>query len=147
MRSGFSAGREADLMPATRDNPRGYWENLGSSAPTKPSSTSSGQPGRPSQPRPDDPASRDLRRSGLGGRAADRDGRTAPVVLKDPRIGVLLDLWGPILDGLLHPVLVVRPPTEVAASLAARDGTPRALGLAGWEVHPTRVSTTCAGDA
>lgn len=140
MRSGFSAGREADLMPATRDNPRGYWENLGIFRANEAVLDELGATWF-DPPSPDRiTASRDLD-SGL--RSAVEllieTAGPAPVVLKDPRIGVLLDLWGPILDGLLHPVLVVRPPTEVAASLAARDGTPRALGLAGWEVHTTRV--------
>ncbi len=58
-----------------------------------------------------------------------------PVVLKDPRIGMLLDLWLPILAERFAPVLVVRHPLEVAASLAARDGSPVPFALAAWELH------------
>jgi hypothetical protein len=59
----------------------------------------------------------------------------APLALKDPRIGALLPLWHPLLDGLLHPVLAIRHPLEIARSLATRDGTPVPISLAAWEVH------------
>lgn len=63
----------------------------------------------------------------------------APVILKEPRINPLLPLWQPVLDSALHPVLAVRDPLEVAASLARRDGTPFSHGLAAWEAHLTLV--------
>lgn len=59
----------------------------------------------------------------------------APLVVKEPRINSLLPLWGPVLDGLLHPVLAIRDPLEVALSHARRDGTSRAHALAAWEVQ------------
>lgn len=59
----------------------------------------------------------------------------APVVLKDPRISVLLPLWEQAIAGRLHPVLVVRDPIEIARSLLRRDGTPMPFGLAAWELH------------
>ncbi|MEA2373108.1 MAG: hypothetical protein QOH12_3502 [Solirubrobacteraceae bacterium] len=140
VRSGFFAGREADLMAPTQDNPRGYWENIAvyrsNEAVLRELGATWFDPPSPDLTR----ASRHLQ-AGLSA-ALDllvETAAPAPVVLKDPRIGVLLDLWRPVLDGRLHPVLVVRPPTEIASSLATRDGTPRALGLAGWEVHVTRV--------
>ena len=58
---------------------------------------------------------------------------------RDPRIGVLLEVWEPLIVGELHPVLAVRNPLEIALSLATRDGTPTALALASREVHMTRV--------
>lgn len=127
-------------MPATRENPRGYWENLGVHEANE---AVLGE----LDANWFDPPTRARIAAGehLGGRlrtALDlliETAEPAPVVLKDPRIGLLLRLWGPVLEGRLHPVLVVRAPTEVAASLATRDGTPPALGLAGWEVHLTRV--------
>ncbi len=127
-------------MAPTQDNPRGYWENDAvyrtNEAVLEELDASWFDPPTPEQMkaaphlRADVGSALDL----LIGTAAN-----APVVLKDPRIGVLLDLWGPALEGRLHPVLVVRPPTEVASSLATRDGTPRAFGLAEWEIHLTRV--------
>jgi hypothetical protein len=62
-----------------------------------------------------------------------------PLVIKDPRIGVLLDLWAPVIDGLLHPALAVRHPAEIALSLARRDGIPAALALVSWELHTERI--------
>jgi hypothetical protein len=40
---------------------------------------------------------------------------------------------------MLHPILVVRDPVEIALSLAARDDTPLPFALAGWELHMTRL--------
>jgi hypothetical protein len=59
----------------------------------------------------------------------------APLALKDPRIGVLLGLWQPLLEGRLHPLVVVRHPLEIARSLARRDGTAIPISLAAWELH------------
>jgi hypothetical protein len=64
-----------------------------------------------------------------------REAGGAPVVLKDPRIGVMWGLWAPVLAGRLHPVMVIRDPLEVAFSLQRRDGTPVPFGLAAWELH------------
>jgi hypothetical protein len=58
-----------------------------------------------------------------------------PVVLKDPRIGVLLDLWRPLVEGRLATVLVIRDPLDVALSLSKRDGSPLPFALAAWELH------------
>ena len=58
-----------------------------------------------------------------------------PLVIKDPRAGVLTGLWDEQLNGRLIPLLVLRDPREIALSLSRRDGTPPALGLAGWERH------------
>ena len=59
----------------------------------------------------------------------------APIALKDPRIGVMMPLWGPIVRASFHPVIVVRDPFEIALSLQRRDDTPTAFGLAAWELH------------
>lgn len=59
----------------------------------------------------------------------------APIVIKEPRINGLLDVWGPVADEFLHPVLVIRHPIEVAFSLARRDGNSFAHAAAAWEVQ------------
>ncbi len=59
----------------------------------------------------------------------------APVAIKDPRIGVLLDLWAGVIGERLHPVLVIRDPVEIARSLGQRDRTPIPFALAAWELH------------
>jgi hypothetical protein len=58
-----------------------------------------------------------------------------PLVVKEPRINSLLPLWGPVIDGGLHPVLTVRDPVEIALSQARRDGTTPAHALAAWEAQ------------
>lgn len=63
----------------------------------------------------------------------------APVAIKEPRIGGLLPLWGPVLEGTLHPVLALRDPLEMALSHARRDGTPVAHALASWEVQTIAI--------
>jgi hypothetical protein len=63
----------------------------------------------------------------------------APVVLKEPRISGLLPLWWPALDGVLHPVLAIRDPLEVALSHSERDGTSIPHALASWEAQTTTM--------
>jgi hypothetical protein len=63
----------------------------------------------------------------------------SPLVVKEPRINSLLPLWGPVIDGLLHPVLVLRDPVEIALSHSRRDGTAPVHALAAWEVQMATV--------
>jgi hypothetical protein len=139
--SGFYVGADSELMQATAANPAGFWENsavcrvneeiladTGGTWFDPPTSEAQLVPSRWAVPK--------LRkllddlRSEAGG---------APVAIKDPRIGVLLKIWAPVIDAGLHPVLVVRNPVEIALSLGARDGTPTAFTLASWELHMARV--------
>lgn len=69
-----------------------------------------------------------------------------PVAVKDPRIAALMPLWQPVLAGRLHPVLVIRDPLEIAASLAARGGTSEPLALAGWEIHTAGMLDALQGE-
>jgi hypothetical protein len=61
----------------------------------------------------------------------------APVVVKEPRINSLLPLWQPVIEGILHPVLALRDPAEVALSHAHRDGISVSHALATWETQTT----------
>jgi hypothetical protein len=140
-RAGFFAGREDELLGATDANPLGYYENLGLvmfnhgvleqlggtwfDPPAVDRQLTAGE------------LLRTLVSTELARIVAAASG--APVVIKDPRIGVLLPIWGPALSERLHPVLVVRDPIEVALSLRRRDGTPLAAGLAAWEIHMSAV--------
>jgi hypothetical protein len=56
-----------------------------------------------------------------------------------------MPLWHPVIGEVLHPVLVIRDPVEVAVSLARRDGTPIPFGLAAWEIHLTTVLAQVRG--
>ena len=135
--SRFFAGRDSELLPARPENPVGFWENraiyelneqilqkVGATWFAPPSAEALATVAPWAAPRIRTEIARLLVEAG-----------NAPLAVKDPRIGVLLRLWGPLIDELLHPVLVVRNPVEVALSLAGRDGTPTAFALASWELH------------
>lgn len=137
VRAGFHAGPDSELMTANHANPRGYFERreivelndeiLGEAGATwfrPPRSLSGYTPGE---------GHRDRARGALE-RLLD-EAAPAPVVLKDPRIGALLDFWLPLLAERFAPVLVIRDPLEVARSVAARDGSPLPFAIAAWELH------------
>lgn len=144
--SGFHLGRNQELMPADDRNPIGYHENLRVVAENEQILQSAGGTWF------DPPADHELLLQASAPSAirelvlkirADAEG--APIAIKDPRIGVLLAVWEEVVPDLLHPVLVVRNPAEVAASLASRDGTAPPVAAAGWEVHMTRLLSRLRG--
>jgi len=139
--SGYFVGAESELLPANETNPTGHFEHwdiyraneqvlarLDGAWFEVPAGI-----GRHAR----DPTYMDPLRDALS--SVLRAAGEAPLVLKDPRIGMLLALWWPLIEDLLHPVLVVRDPVEVALSLEQRDLTALPVGLAMWEVHLTRV--------
>lgn len=143
--AGFHIGREHRIMPPNPANPLGHYENLdivdandealaelGGSWFSPP--TCRGAAADRVAPR--------LRAAlaALLGEAGDR-----PVAVKDPRIGLLLPLWWPLLRDVLYPVLTVRHPLEVARSLEERDEMPLPMGLAAWEAHMCLVLDTLEG--
>jgi hypothetical protein len=70
-----------------------------------------------------------------------------PLVVKDPRISFLMPLWWPLLEGVLHPVLVVRDPAEVGRSLLLSHGTPLPFALASWELNMRSLIAALNGSA
>lgn len=129
------------VMPANSGNPLGYWEPL-------------------PIVRFDEERLIELGRSWLdpkplhGGAASlhDHDGLTRRAagllkecyadsegaVLKDPRLSLLLDFWGPVLRQAwaeIGIVIAVRHPDEVAASLFERDRIPPATGRDIWTTY------------
>jgi hypothetical protein len=69
---------------------------------------------------------------------AEEFGDAGTIVLKDPRICRLYPFWRRVLDSLdiqPMPILPLRHPAEVAASLEARDGLNPALGQIIWLRH------------
>jgi hypothetical protein len=137
VRAGFFLAREPDLMPAADSNPLGHFEHLeifdlnerilerlgGSWFDPPPAAT---QLDAASWAAP-------LIRAQIE-RLLEQAG-AMPLVVKDPRIGVTMPLWEPLIAERMHPVLVVRHPIEIARSLRDRDGTPIPFGLAAWELH------------
>lgn len=141
VKAGFFAGRPEDVMGAADSNPAGHWENLGIFHRNEEILQRLGgswldPPSETSQLNAVDWA-RPLLRGELQRLVKQAAG--TPIAVKDPRIGVLMELWRPVLGEMLHPVLVVRDPVEIALSLAARDDTPLPFALAGWELHMTRL--------
>jgi hypothetical protein len=126
---------EADLIPATPDNPRGYWESatlgafndrllaeLGCDWSCPPAL----EPGWEED-------------SGLDALRAEAAGLHRSVfpagewVWKDPRNTVLLPFWLDALGVRPLAIFIHRNPLEVAASLETRDGFGKPLSLALWE--------------
>ncbi|MDX2307391.1 MAG: hypothetical protein NW216_04055 [Hyphomicrobium sp.] len=85
------------------------------------------------------PAGRlDFYRSEIARLIVEEYGDAPLIVLKDPRICRFVALYRGILEGLgydVRPVLMVRSPLEVAASLAARDGLSAAQSQLYWLRH------------
>jgi hypothetical protein len=135
--AGFYPGRDLDLFAGDQHNPRGYFEHK---AIFRVNEEILGELGA-TWYQPPSAQAQIAARASVSGRLQDALERLlaeaggAPVVLKDPRIGAMWELWGPMLAGRLHPVMVIRDPLEVALSLQRRDGTPVPFGLAAWELH------------
>ncbi len=139
VRAGYFAGHPDDVLPATPENPLGHHENLGVLLANERVLTALGGTWS-------DPPSEEVQlnavermlpvlRAEVQRVVGDAAGR--PIVIKDPRIGVMMALWDPIVAEQLHPVLVIRDPVEIAYSLLRRDGTSIASGIAAWELHMT----------
>ncbi len=140
--AGFFAGEESELLGASSSNRLGHYEPLpvlSLDAELLEEMGCSWWAGFP------DPAEQLRRREQFEPRIAAvleemlarSDGR--PLAVKEPRVNSLLPLWGPVADRLLHPVLALRNPVEVALSQSRRDGTTAAHALASWEVQMAAV--------
>jgi hypothetical protein len=140
-RSGYVLGAKADLMAGDEANPRGYFENwrvyrANEQILAHLEGTWFDTPGESEQLSLELESVRPLRE--VLEQLLSTAGQS-PLAVKDPRIGMLMPLWWPLLAGVLHPVMVVRHPLEIALSLERRDGTALPVGLAMWELHLTRL--------
>jgi len=139
--SGYFVGAQAELMPADESNPTGHFEHwdiyrANEQALARLDGAWFEVPAGVERHAGDPTYVAPLRDALSSLLAAAGE---APLVLKDPRIGMLLALWWPLIEELLHPVLVVRDPVEVALSLERRDLTALPVGMAMWEVYVTSV--------
>ena len=139
--SGYFAGQDDELMEPDDGNPAGYYENLNIFRVNEEIISELGATWFA-------PPAEELQiplRSTVESKLSEaltelvREAGPAPIVLKDPRIEVMMPLWQPVIEGVLHPVVVIRDPVEIARSLRLRDGTPVAFGLASWEIHMTSL--------
>ena len=139
---GFFAGRDEDLLGPTPFNPTGHYEPLSVLRTNEEILERLGCSWWSDTPTPEEqlplrPELEPRLRSILESLIEKAGG--APVVVKEPRINGLLPLWQPVIDGVLHPVLTVRDPLEIALSHEHRDGTSLGHALAAWEVQTTMV--------
>ncbi|HEX7058263.1 MAG TPA: hypothetical protein VF176_00220 [Solirubrobacterales bacterium] len=142
LKSGFFAGRDEDLYPANRGNPLGHFEPLSVLEVNEELLEKFGCTWWADFPPSEEQLSQQADvaprlKSILDDLIASADG--APIVVKEPRINGLLPLWGPVIGGVLHPVLAIRDPVEVALSHAHRDETPISHALAAWEAQMALV--------
>jgi hypothetical protein len=146
-KAGFFAGDEADMLPVAEDNPKGFFER------TDVNELNDGlleelggawdKPPPRQVVRDRAPAWRPEVDKLLAGLGADGGGR--PLVLKDPRISLVLPAWLPALDGRFVFVLVDRSPVDIALSMRLRDRRPLYVALALWQLYYTELLDGLAG--
>ena len=140
-KAGFFAGEEADLLPAAEDNPKGFFERadvnalndrlleeLGGAWDKPPSRALVAKRAPAWQARVEEVL------AGLDAGAGNR-----PLVLKDPRISLLLPAWLPVLDRRFAIILIDRNPVDVALSVRRRDRRPLYVALALWQTYCTEL--------
>jgi hypothetical protein len=147
-KAGFFAGQEGDLLEAAEDNPKGFFERadvnaLNDNFLAELDGAWDRPPGREGILRRADEWRPQVQQmlTTLATQAAGR-----PLVLKDPRISLLLPAWLPVLDqGRFAIVIVDRSPMDVALSMRKRDGRPLYVALAIWQLYCTELLEGLAG--
>jgi hypothetical protein len=144
---GIRTARESDLVPATSENPKGYWESSSLVAiNTRVLDAVGSETGCPLALGPDwenDSRLDDLRDEARA--AFVRIFPTAPWVWKDPRNCLTFSFWRSVLAVRPLPVLVYRNPLEVAASLRVRSGEDEIFSLALWERYLRQALQSISG--
>lgn len=143
---GAYLGPEDQFLPATPDNPKGYWERIDVLQlhewllETLNADWHRVAAVEPSRIAPEvQQAFVQRARKILHGLEGNR-----PWVMKDPRLCLLLPLWLPLLEVPIC-VHVVRHPLDTARSLEKRDGFPLHFGMALWEEYTARSLSVSAG--
>jgi len=145
--AGYFAGVDEQLMSGDRWNPPGYFENTAIVAANDAMLASLGatwwRPPAPDDVRTAVPRLAESCADVFAGAVATAGDR--PLVLKDPRIGLLMPVWDEVCGPEWLDVLVVRHPLAVARSLSARDGMTIQSALALWEVYLTSIVRSLVG--
>jgi len=146
-KAGLFAGRDADMLPAASDNSTGFFERFDVRDLNNEMLAELGGAWDNPPPRQavleQAPIWRARVEEVLEAMAEDAGGR--PLVLKDPRIGLLLPAWLPALGDRFALVLVHRNPLEVAMSMHERDGQPVYVALALWQLYCAELLHGLAG--
>ena len=136
---GLELGPEQDLMPAARDNPDGFWENLHFVRLNDEILNASG--GAWDLPPPGDQPYAESDFSALRIRAqllVDSFKGRQPWGWKDPRNCLTIRFWRNLIPDL-KVVIIVRNPLEAAYSMHKRNGVSYALSLRLWEIYNRRI--------
>ena len=147
-KAGFFAGKNVDLLPAASDNGSGFFErfdvnDLNNELLAELECAWDKPPPRQAVLE-QAPTWRARVEELLGTMAEDAGGR--PLVLKDPRMCLLLPTWLPALGDRFALVLVSRNPLEVAMSVHERDGRPAHVALALWQLYWAELLHGLAGE-
>lgn len=133
---GFTAGDPSELLPATQDNQRGYFERRDATVLNEQILSTLGGSWLAPLGTPTEIAA--LADGPLGAQAR-RIVDSLPYgnrTLKDPRLCVTFPLWQQVLGDSIRAVVVpFRNPVQVAASLNARDGLPVRYGQLLWRTY------------
>lgn len=135
---GFDLGQR--LMPASADNPRGYWENMDVVEAHEALLASLDSPWTSLTPLPDDWQSRPVSQL-VRQRLQDivtHEFADQPAAIKDPRLCRFLPLWHDIAANTgrqLMVIMAIRHPVDVARSLEKRDAMSLNTGLLLWLRH------------
>lgn len=141
-KAGFFAGHEADLLAPAEDNPKGFFEREDVNELND--SVLADLGGSWDNPPPRDVVAAKAAAyapevAALLGRL-DEQSEGRPLVVKDPRVSLLLPAWLPALKDQFAIVVVDRPPLEVALSVRKRDHRPLAVALALWQLYCTELA-------
>ena len=136
---GLELGPQQDLMPAAKDNPDGFWENLHFVRLNDEILNTSG--GAWDLPPPEDQPYDESDFSALRIRAQlliDSFKGRQPWGWKDPRNCLTIRFWRNLIPDL-KVVIIVRNPLEAAYSMHKRNGVSYALSLRLWEIYNRRI--------
>jgi len=145
---GVPTAREDDLVQPTADNPTGFWESASLvSFNTRVLGAVGSETGCPLRLEPG--WERDSRLDGLRTEAGAVFAAAlpgAPWVWKDPRNCLTFAFWRSVLDDVRPVVVLVgRNPSEIAASLHARDGEGAIYAFALWERYLRQALSSIEG--
>jgi hypothetical protein len=122
------------MMPAAGDNPAGFWESMRIVTANQMLLLELGYNWYDCMPFDPTQFSAELRlaiQPQLETLLREEFGAAPLCVIKDPRLCLLLDVWGPALAGSAA-LLAVRHPAEVAGSLLRRDRCPAEVAFPLW---------------